>query len=342
MASLLAVSEWDWQMAAGGEARLYAILEERRERFTLAAAVADPYKERVMPDAAAFAVLPAAWKRSAVRLATYNIHGCVGVDRRYDPERVAAVLREIGAGIACLQEVAIGGRGERRSDQARFLAEATGSRLIFGSGVRDHRRRFRNAILTRFPVLAESAIDLTIAGCEPRSAIDADLAIGERVLRVIATHFGLSGAERQLQANRVLAALAAPLPANRYPAATVLVMGDLNEWRGRRGGIRALERRLGPSFPLRTFPSFMPILALDRIYVDERAVLDGVEVYATPLARLASDHLPLLATLCWSAPFAVLSAPLRRGRRRKLHLLSTAATFLRSHQQKRRATPTGR
>lgn len=328
----------------------------------------------MIPDAAAFLASPAERSSPSIRLATYNIHGCVGVDRRFDPQRAAAVLCEIDAGIACLQEVPIGGRGERRGNQARFLAEATGSRLILGSGVREHRRRFRNGILTRFPVLAVSAIDLTIAGCEPRSAIDADLAIGERVLRVIATHFGLSGAERRLQANRVLAALAAPLPANRHPAATVLVMGDLNEWRGRKGGIRALERRLGPSSLLRTFPSFLPVLALDRIYVDDRAaVLDGVGVYSTPLARLASDHLPLVATLCWDAtsgereaetPLAALElegrglfrriargrsedggrgyAPLPRRRTRKLPLFATAATFLRSHQEKRRATPIGR
>ncbi len=318
------------------------------------------YKKPMKPDDPALGVLHPARKPAALRIATYNIHRCVGVDRRYDPARVAAVLSEIDAGIACLQEVSIRRRGEQRGDQASILAEATGSRVISGGGVGYYRRRFRNAILTRFPVLAESAIDLTVAGFAPRSAIDADLAIGDRIVRVIATHFGLSAAERRLQANRVIAALAAPLPAMRHPASTVLVMGDLNEWRGRSGGIRALERRLGPSFAARTFPSFMPVLALDRIYVDERAVLEEVEVYRSPLARLASDHLPLVATLSWDPGFAASdAAPEREGPRVKwwkariaakdgserapaARFLSTAATFLRSHQEKRRAMPTGR
>ncbi len=328
-----------------------------------------------MSDDAPFAILAPARKIAAVRLATYNIHGGVGVDGRYDPARVAAVLREIGADIVCLQEVALRPRGERhrrtagpdgpfRADQASLLAEATGARVIVGSEVRNPRARFQNAILSRFPVLFRSAIDLTVEGCPPRSAIDADLAIGERVLRVIATHFGLKGAERHLQANRVLAALAAPLAPNRRPAATVLVMGDLNEWRGRRGGIRALERRLGRSFALRTFPSFMPVLALDRIYLDdgafpalgpldrrrgadgkpegEPAVLEEVEVYRSPLARLASDHLPLLATLSWGEA-APLASRRRKGRAAALFAAASGAAALTAlyHHSKRRATPTG-
>jgi endonuclease/exonuclease/phosphatase family metal-dependent hydrolase len=81
----------------------------------------------------------------------------------------------------------------------------------------------------------------------------------------------------------------------------VLLMGDLNEWRGRRGAIRSLDRHLGPSAAARTFPSWMPVLALDRIYADGPAVLRDVGVYHSPLARLASDHLPLVGRLCWSA-----------------------------------------
>ncbi len=308
----------------GGEARARGFLS--------------PHKS--MPVSGAFAPLPAAQKTAPVRLVTYNIHRCIGLDRRYDPARVAAVLREVGAGIACLQEVGLQRRGEHPGDQGRFLAEATGAKVIFANGVRDHSRRFGNAILTFFPVLAESAIDLGVAGCEPRSAIDADLLVAGRVLRVIATHFGLSQAERRLQASRLVAALAAPLPANRPPASSILVMGDLNEWRGRRAGIRALEGRLGRSITARTFPSFMPILALDRIYVDERALLEEVQVYRSPLARLASDHLPLVATLTWGAPAAANDVPIPRGIR-KPRFLAAAATLLRSHQQKRRASPIG-
>jgi endonuclease/exonuclease/phosphatase family metal-dependent hydrolase len=235
----------------------------------------------------------------SVRVVTYNIHTCVGVDRRYDPQRIVAVLREINADIACLQEVDARRGIERHADQWAFLGEATRCRVIYGGGIRDHRGRFGNAILTRFPVLGARSIDLTVAGHEPRGAIDADLLVGDRVLRVIATHFGLRAGERRLQANRLMTALGETSTKSRRQADAMLLMGDLNEWRGRSGAIRAFDRRLGPSAAERTFPSWMPMLALDRIYADGPAVLHEVCVYRTPLARLASDHLPLVGSLHW-------------------------------------------
>ena len=167
----------------------------------------------------------------AIRVVTYNIHGCVGLDRRCDPARTAAVLREIDADIVCLQEVDAGGNG-LRADQATYLGEATDRRVILGAGTRERRGRFANAVLTRFPSLATRAIDLAVPGYEPRGAIDVDLMIGHRVLRVMATHFGLHAGERRLQANRLIAALDNPAEADRPPAHAVLLVGDLNEWRG--------------------------------------------------------------------------------------------------------------
>lgn len=234
-----------------------------------------------------------------VRVVTYNIHACVGVDGRYDPGRIAAVLQEIDADIACLQEVGARRGIGRHSEQWSYLGEATRCRVILAAGLRERRGRFGNAILTRLPVLAARSIDLTVAGCEPRGAIEADLSVGDRVLRVIATHFGLRAAERRLQASRLMNLLGHASSASGREADMVLLMGDLNEWRGRSGAIRVFDRRLGPSAAERTFPSWMPVLALDRIYADGPAVLQGVSVYRSPLARLASDHLPLVGTLFW-------------------------------------------
>ena len=245
-------------------------------------------------------IVPIVDEVASVRIVTYNIHTCIGVDRRYDPDRIVAVLREINADIACLQEVGARRSIRRLADQWAYLGDATGCRVILGAGIRDHRRRFGNAILTRFPVLSARSLDLTVADYEPRGAIDADLLLGHRVLRVIATHLGLRAGERRLQANRLMAALGESALANRRKPDAVLLMGDLNEWRGRGGAIRVFDRSLGPSAAERTFPSWMPVLALDRIYADGPAVLRDVCVYRTPLARLASDHLPLVGSLSWS------------------------------------------
>jgi endonuclease/exonuclease/phosphatase family metal-dependent hydrolase len=243
---------------------------------------------------------PAGTLTPAIVVATYNIHSCVGVDRRYDPLRVASVLRELSADVIGLQEVEVRRSGTRLVDQGAFLAAAAGLTVIAGQQFRLHRGRFINAVLTRFPVLAIRHIDLSVEGHEPRSAIDVDLDADDRVLRVIVTHFGLGVRERRQQTQRLLATLAAD--GNSNGSAAVLMMGDLNEWRGRRGGIPALDRELGRAPAPRTFPSWCPILPLDRIYAAGPAVLQEFAVHRSPLARLASDHLPLRASLAWPLP----------------------------------------
>jgi endonuclease/exonuclease/phosphatase family metal-dependent hydrolase len=278
-------------------------------------------RRQLMPhDAAAARQLVIAADLPALKVATYNIHTCVGIDRRHDPARIAAVLREIDADIVSLQEVDAKSRFGRQFDQWAFLAAATGRNMVPSGASRQHRGRFGNAILSRFPALSVRSIDLSIGGYEPRSAIDVDLLVGDRVLRVVGTHFGLRAGERQLQANRLLAALAEPLPAHRPRAAAILVMGDLNEWRGQGGSIRALDRRLGESLLPRSFPSWLPVLPLDRIYAGEPAALRDVAVYRSPLARVASDHLPVVAEFCWSGPQApngVAHGASRAPRRKK-------------------------
>lgn len=236
-------------------------------------------------------------ERHPLRVVTYNIHGCLGLDLRYDPSRIAAVLREIDADIVCLQEVDARRARDPKRDQGAFLASATDSKIIVGAA--PGRGRFANAILTRFPPLATRAIDLEVAGYEPRGALDVDLMIDGLILRIMATHFGLHAGERRLQANRLIAALDNP-GINGVAADAVLLVGDLNEWRGRAGGVRALDRCLGPSAIPRTFPSWMPVLPLDRIYALGPLVLRDLQVYRSPLARIASDHLPLVGTLSWN------------------------------------------
>jgi endonuclease/exonuclease/phosphatase family metal-dependent hydrolase len=228
-------------------------------------------------------------------VATYNIHTCVGVDRRYDPDRIVAVLRELQADIIGLQEVDARRRLNRPMDQWDYFAAAMGFHAVAGANIGGHRGRFGNALLTRFPVRAVRHIDLSVGGYEPRGAIVAELLADDGPLLVVVTHLGLRAAERRLQIPRLLDGLLDGSTATE----AVLVLGDLNEWRGRRGGVSTLDRRLGSAPAPRTFPSWMPVLPLDRIYAAGSIALRGVMVHRSALARIASDHLPLRGAIAW-------------------------------------------
>lgn len=233
-----------------------------------------------------------------VVVATYNIHACGGMDGRFDPERVAAVIREIDADIIALQEVDAQRRISGYIDQWAFLAAATGHHYTAGIALRTHRRNFGNALFTRQPVECFRLHDVSFAMREPRGAIDAVVSIEGRKLRVIATHFGLSRAERRHQAARLSAFLADR--SDGYAAAATVLLADLNEWRSTSRTLNEISRQFHPSPAPKSFPSRRPIFALDRVLAAGDARLSDVAVHRSVLARAASDHLPVRGVLAWS------------------------------------------
>ncbi len=231
-------------------------------------------------------------------IATYNIHSCVGLDGRRDPERVAAVLAELDADIIALQEVdsrrVKSGRGW--VDQFEYLAKLTGYHAIPGPNVVDHSGSFGNVVLSRYPVVRSHRMDLSFtAWREPRGAIDVEVALGSRRLRVVATHLGLSVRERHTQVQQLLALLRARADRD-LPC---VLLGDLNEWRPRGGSLRPLMSQLQPSPQLATFPTWRPLLPLDRIFVNGTS-MDHVAAHRSADSRVASDHLPLKAVCSWN------------------------------------------
>jgi endonuclease/exonuclease/phosphatase family metal-dependent hydrolase len=223
--------------------------------------------------------------------ASYNVHRCVGRDARHDPERIAHVLGELSADVVALQEVDSREGGEGGVDQFEVLARATGYRAIAGPTLRSHRGHYGNALLTHLPVLEVRRVDLTVAGREPRGALDVLLEHARAgPLRVIATHLGLGFRERRDQVKRLLELLDRP-----EQERLLVVLGDVNEWLPRSLSLHGLRRRLGPGSRARTFPSRRPVFALDRIWVLPSRAVTRVRCHASPLARMASDHLPLRA-----------------------------------------------
>jgi len=213
-------------------------------------------------------------------VASYNIHGAVGLDRRHDPDRIVRVLRALDADVIALQEV----------DTAwHYLAEATGMHAVAGVTRSSHRGHYGNAILTRLPVESQTSVPIGIDGREPRGVLQAVLRTGGETVSVINTHLGLRDHERRVQIVRV-AALIGECTATRS-----IVAGDFNEWRGRAPALAPIVSHMGAQASLRTFPSLWPLFALDRIWARAPARIVSLEVVRTALTRRASDHLPIRA-----------------------------------------------
>ncbi len=227
-----------------------------------------------------------------LRVATYNIHKCVGNDRVFDPSRIIKVLAEIDADIVALQEADLR-FGERSGilDLAA-LKEKLGLVPVPIADAKKNHGWHGNVLLVREAVVHDTH-QIALPGVEPRGALVVDMEAKSIHLRVIATHFGLLRRSRAKQVQSVINSAQAAF------GRTVLLMGDLNEWRiGKRSALSGLEPVFGNfEFFAPSYPSRYPLLALDRILCSPRQSLHNIEVHATATARKASDHLPITAEL---------------------------------------------
>ena len=239
-----------------------------------------------------------------LRVLTYNIHRAIGVDRRFRPERIVEILRHYDPDVVMLQEVDEGAPRSRELNLAKELAEAASyPSFALGHNVSLKKGRYGNATLSRFPILRERNIDLSVQeswirrGCQ-HTTLDLD---GKgRLLEVFNLHLGLSARERAKQVE--ILKRSAEFSGVHY-ATPVLVAGDFNDWRSLllstftngMGFACATERRRGPLKNIPTYPSFSPQGGLDRIYHRGPLRLLSVHTCRLQVARVASDHLPVIA-----------------------------------------------
>ena len=223
-----------------------------------------------------------------LRIATYNVHSGVGIDRRFRPQRIVDVIDELAADVVALQEVLspVGG-----VDVHAVLREQTGLHLVTLTTMPLAGGTFGNALLCRWPIIDLAEHGLNVGTREPRGALDATIGRDARELRVIATHLGLRSAERHEQLSRLLDIV------KREPDLPTVIAGDFNITRARARELRAHASHLGKLSALATFPSFAPMLPLDRIFALHGAEIVDVAVHRSRKARVASDHLPLVATV---------------------------------------------
>jgi endonuclease/exonuclease/phosphatase family metal-dependent hydrolase len=238
-----------------------------------------------------------------LRIATYNIHGCLGADRQCSESRIADVIAELGADVVGLQEVDRERTRSGRIDQAARIAERLGWRHHFQLAMQQPDGEYGNAIISRFPVTLSRAIELPGRApfyCrETRAAACVTVQTDLGRVDVINTHLGLGRRERMLQAQLLTSAEWLDAGVGK----SLILLGDLNSlpWarplRLLRKNLRDVRALFPPARRLRTFPTARPMIALDHIFVN--AALDPTNVYVhrSALARMASDHYPLVADL---------------------------------------------
>ncbi len=222
-----------------------------------------------------------------LRIATYNIHRCVGMDGIEAPERIAAVLRDIDAEVTVLQEVAFDADGP--NNILADLARSVDAQAIAGPTLLEQKGHYGNAVLSRVSPDSVDRLDISVTGREPRGAIAIKLRLNGSTVRVVTTHLGLRPGERRHQMRRLLPLLDDP------EAAVTILLGDFNEWFLWGRPLRWVNRRFGSMPAPATFPSRRPLLALDRIWVEPADRLISLQHHRHAAAAVASDHLPLVA-----------------------------------------------
>jgi endonuclease/exonuclease/phosphatase family metal-dependent hydrolase len=220
------------------------------------------------------------------------------MDRRVRPDRIAAVLREIDADVIALQEVIADESGAPELNQAVYIASSLGGYSVqFGEARKHLGAPYGNAVLSRLPIAGSQTYDLTRAGRERRGCLRTDVQFGGELLHVFNVHLGTSFFERRHQGRKLISTDVLRSTEHQHPS---IVVGDFNEWtRGLATRLMATHYRSVESrLHLRrrkTYPGVLPLLNLDHFYFDERLELVRAELVRTRLAKIASDHLPIVA-----------------------------------------------
>lgn len=240
-----------------------------------------------------------------VRILTYNVHGCRGADGRIDVARIADVIASVKPDVVALQELDVGRARSQRIDQAHAIADRLGMAFHFHAALRVEEERYGDALLSVFPFRLLKAGPLPapagLSRLERRGAlwIEVDLPDGRR-LQVLNTHLGLVPQEQRVQVDALLGPQWLGHRACQDP---VVLLGDFNATERYRAYRRLaarlfdVRRQVSVKGGGRTFPARLPILRIDHIFVS--ASLEATEVWTvnSAAARLASDHLPLVADL---------------------------------------------
>lgn len=221
-----------------------------------------------------------------VRLLTWNIHGAFGRNPRFDLERVIALIRNWEPDLIALQEVDSRRKLPGGGDPFQLLQDALGKHGVSARSITTADGHYGQMLISCCPIRQSEIIDISAPEREPRRAIKAEVETPQGMVRVVATHLGLSIGERRGQARKLIDLVG-------DPGMTTVVLGDFNDWFWAGSVHAVLRRELPGRSRFRTFPSFCPVLRLDRIFCRPAGALR--RLFRDRAARHISDHLPVIA-----------------------------------------------
>jgi endonuclease/exonuclease/phosphatase family metal-dependent hydrolase len=231
-----------------------------------------------------------------MRLLSYNIHkGVGGSDRRYRLARILNVIRAEEPDLVCLQEVDFNVKRSNFDNQPAILADCLGVHTaLYQLNVPHRQGGYGNLILSRWPIRHHYHLSLRLRRRKPRGAQLAVVDTPHGPLHLVNWHLGLAEKERRWQVGHLLGD---PHFATRGELPT-LIAGDYNDWRNTLGKHRFFEHSFqqitAPIRQFRSFPAFLPLASLDKVYQRGPVRIEQAGVVRHKLARKASDHLPLV------------------------------------------------
>lgn len=224
--------------------------------------------------------------QATLRVATWNIRGGVGLDRRFDLDRIIAALRRAEPDVVALQEVDSRRNADATCHPFMLLRQALGEHAVEAKSIIGSDGDYGQLLISRWPLSNIHIHDISMGRREPRRAIEAIVHAPGGQARLIATHLGLRFSERRRQTEKLVELAAAG-------AGTTVMVGDFNDWIWRGSVQNAIHRALPDRTWQRTFPSWFPLIRLDRVYCRPRGAL--LRFWTDRTASVASDHLPLFA-----------------------------------------------
>jgi len=243
-------------------------------------------------------------RTDSLRIMTYNVHSCVGMDGKLSPERIARVIAQCDADVVALQELDVGRQRTKAIHQAQAIARCLKMEFHFHPAISLAEEQYGDAVLSRFPLRLVRAGGLpTLANrsdLEPRGALWVAVQFAGREIQLINTHLGLEGPERLLQVKELLGPSWLANPECHEPT---ILCGDFNTLpsslvcRKLRERLSDAQLELAGHQPAPTFFTRMPVGRIDHVFVSNDLEVKAVEVPRTDLIRRASDHLPVIVEL---------------------------------------------